>query len=231
MGTLATRFIEFCRTLPDAEEIDALPIEQSPALKRADFLLDHRSVICEIKTLETDTTPKFIGFLKQQGFDLPPGQYDVRQLFRTKPNGDQLFARATQLVATALSDGLAEANRQIRDTKSLFGISAADGVVVILNGMVEVLGPQLVIERVLQRLQKSAADGTPYHAHIGLVLYFSEKHLRETRSGDAAVTFPIRNRRVVPIRDLDALAKRFVKGWAEFNGRWYDEQAWDLNAG
>jgi hypothetical protein len=216
--------------MPDAEEIDTIAVEPSP-LKRADFLLDSRTIICEIKALETDTAPKFNAFLKQQGFDLPPGEYDIRQLFGTRPDGDVLLAKATQLVATAVSDGLAEANRQIGDTKRLFGITAADGLVVILNGMVEVLGPQIVIKRVLERLEKLADDGTSYHGNIALVLYFSEKHLRETELGDAAVAFPIRNERVVAVHDLAAVTTTFVKGWAGFNGRWYDEQAWDLGAG
>ena len=94
--------------------------------------------------------------------------------------------------------------------------------------VVDVLGPQLVIKRLLDRLEKSADDGTPYHANVSLILYFSEKHLRETAGGDAAVTFPIRNPRVDATCDLNALATRFVKGWAEFNGRWYNEQSWDL---
>jgi hypothetical protein len=64
--------------------------------------------------------------------------------------------------------------------------------------------------------------------NIAMVLYFSEKHLRETGGGDAAVTFPIRNERVVPVHDLDAVATQFTRDWATFNGRWYDEQAWDL---
>lgn len=197
-------------------------------LKRADFLFDGRSTICEIKALETDTAPTFMAFLKDEGFDLPPGEYSVQELFATRANGQELFAKVTNLVATAVADGLAEANRQIGDTKKLLGISAADGLIVILNGMVDVLGPQLVIKRILKRLEKLAADGTPYHANVAMVLYFSEKHLRETGAGDAAVAFPIRNVRVSPLHDLNGLATQFVQGWAKFNGRWYDEKAWDL---
>jgi hypothetical protein len=140
-----------------------------------------------------------------------------------------LFERATRIVATAVSDGLAEANRQIRDTKRLFDITRADGVVVLLNGMVEVLGPQLVIKRLLERLAKSLEDGSPYHADVTLILYFSEKHLRETNGGEvAAVAFPIVNQRVLALNNIQELGTKFVKGWAEFNGRWYQEQSWDL---
>jgi hypothetical protein len=231
MGALASRFIEFCRSVPGAEEVDALALtseQKALKLKSADFLFDNRSIICEIKSLETDTAWKFTAFLKQQGFELPPGEYSVQQLFSTKPNGQELFQKASSIVATSVADGLADANRQIRDTKKLLGISAADGVVVILNGMVEVLGPQLVIKRILERLDKLADDGTPYYSHVALILYFSEKHLRESAAGDAAVAFPIRNEGVPALTDLNAVASKFVKGWAEFNGRWYDEQAFDL---
>lgn len=231
MGALADRFIQFCRSLPGAEEIDRLPLtseQKALKLKCADFLFDNRSIICEIKSLETDTASKFVSFLNEQGFQLLPGEYSVQELFSTRPNGQELFQKATNIVATAVADGLAYANRQIGDTKKLLGIEHADGVVVILNGLVDVLGPQLVLKRVLERLEKVAADGTPYHSHVTLILYFSEKHLRETTTGDAAVAFPIRNDHVPALHDLNAVATAFVKGWAEFNGRWYDEQAWDL---
>lgn len=231
MGALADRFIQFCGSLPGAEEIDRLPLtseQKALKLKCADFLFESRSIICEIKSLETDTTSKFVSFLNEQGFQLLPGEYSVKELFSTRPNGQELFQKATNIVATAVADGLAYANKQIGDAKKLLGIEHADGVVVILNGLVEVLGPQLVLKRVLERLEKVASDGTPYHNHVTLILYFSEKHLRETTTGDAAVAFPIPNGRVPPLHDLDAVATGFVKGWAEFNGRWFDEQAWDL---
>jgi hypothetical protein len=232
MGLLANRFIEFCRSVPGAEELDALaltPEQKALKLKCADFLFENRSIICEIKALETNTAGKFVSFLKQEGFELPPGEYSVQQLFSTRPNGQELFQKATSIVATAVADGLADANRQIRDTKKFLGIAAADGLVIILNGMVEVLGPQLVIKRVLGRLERLADDGSPYHSHVTLILYFSEKHVREMATGEsAAVAFPIRNEGVQAFHDLDAVASGLVKGWAAFNGRWYEEQAWDL---
>jgi hypothetical protein len=231
MGPLASRVIDFCRSTPGAEELDALaltPEQKALKLKCADFLFENRSFVCEIKALETDTAWKFVAFLKQHGFDLPPGEYSVQQLFPTKPNGEELFQKATNIIATAVADGLADANKQIGDTKKLLGITTADGVVVILNGMVEVLGPQLVVKRVLERLNKLADDGTPYHNHVGLIVYFSEKHLRESAAGDAAVAFPIRNDGVAALHDLNAFASSLVNGWATFNGRWYDEQGWDL---
>ena len=82
--------------------------------------------------------------------------------------------------------------------------------------------------RLLERLDKLADDGTSYHSHVALILYFSEKHLRETAAGDAAVAFPIRNQGVSALTDLNGVASKFVKGWAEFNGRWYEEQTFYL---
>ena len=82
MGALANRFTEFCRSIAGIEEIDAMIFSRDKQwFKRADFLLDARSVICEVKSLETDTAPKFAAFLKQEGIDLPPGEYSVRGLW------------------------------------------------------------------------------------------------------------------------------------------------------
>lgn len=229
METIAERFTEFCRSIPGAEELDAMSWTQEQLrLKRADFLFDQRSIICEIKTLESDTAAKFISFLKQEGFDLAPGQYSVQALLATRPNGNALFAKATNLIATAVADGLAEANRQIAGTKELLGLSATDGVVVILNDLVEILGPQVVIKRCLERLEKLEEDGQPYHANIALILYFSEKHLREVAGGQAAVTFQLYNQHVTALHDLNAFSTQFIEGWARFNGRTYEEQTFEF---
>ena len=228
MGTLADRFIDFCRSVPGAEEVDTLPLTNKQAqlpLKRADFLFEKRTIICEVKALETDSSPKFIDLWKREGFDLSPGEYNVREVFAARPNGDRLFAELTTLVARSVADDLAKANKQIRDTKNLFGLVDADGVVVILNGLVEILGPQLVISRIGQRLQKSTEDGAPYHDNIAAILYFSEKHVRASEAGDAAVTFQIPNPRVNARRDLEAFGSTLVEGWAKFNGRWFRKQA------
>jgi len=224
MGALADRFIQFCRTVQGAEEIDELqqtPEQKSQKLKTADFFFENRTIIVEIKSLESDTSPKFISFLKNQEFDLGPGEYMVEDLFASKLNGDEFFRTATDMIATAVADGIADGNRQIRDTKSLFGINKADGVVVLLNGLVEILGPQLVLKRIMERLRKLRQDGSPYHAHVSHIVYFSEKHLVESQHGDSAIAFPVANQLVPAVCDVGTFVSRLVEGWAKFNGRWF----------
>ncbi|OFW37551.1 MAG: hypothetical protein A3F70_18065 [Acidobacteria bacterium RIFCSPLOWO2_12_FULL_67_14] len=224
MGALADRFIQFCRSVPGAEEIDALPLapdQKALKLRSADFFFENRTIIFEIKSLESDTSPKFIAFLKNQGFDLRPGEYIVQDLFASRPNSDELFRTATDIIATAVADGLADGNRQIRDTKTLFSVDNADGVVVLLNGLVEILGPQLVLKRIIERLRKLRQDGSPYHAHVSQIVYFSEKHLVETQHGDSAIAFPVANELVPPVYDVGAFVSHLVEGWAKFNGRWF----------
>jgi hypothetical protein len=231
VGELATRFSEFCRSIAGSEELDEIltPEQRALGLKCADFLFAHRSIICEIKALETDTAGKFIAFLRSQELKLTPGEYDVWELLAPRPNGRQLFDRATSLITTAVSDGLAEANRQIRDTRTTLGLPAADGVVVVLNGLIEAVGPQLVVKRVHERFAKSREDGRPYHSEIALVLYFSEKHLRETGSGEsAAVTIEMVNPRVQATGDLRSFAMALARGWAAYNGRWFEEESWNV---
>jgi len=224
---LAAQFTEFCRSISGAEDIEALTLsleQKRSALKKADFFFANRTIICEIKTFETDTAEKFIRFLNEQGFDLPPGEYDTQQLFATRPDGEQLLQRASTIIATALSDQLADANRQIRDTMRLFGRETADGLVVVLNGVVEILGPPIVLSRLFARLAKTREDGSPYHDHIAHVLYFSEKHIITSASGDAAVAIPVANPLLVAKHDVAAFANQLVQAWAEFNGRWFEKR-------
>ena len=47
-------FYRFCDSLPGAERIDFLELPGS-GLRKADYFFRNRTVICEIKTLETET--------------------------------------------------------------------------------------------------------------------------------------------------------------------------------
>lgn len=56
---LEKRISDFLRSLPGVESIDELlKSSRHPGRRRADYLLEHRRVIAELKTLKADAAPK-----------------------------------------------------------------------------------------------------------------------------------------------------------------------------
>lgn len=58
-------FLRFASSLRGAEYIDDIPMTEEQALaEKADFFFNERSVVCEVKTLQTDTEPKIESVLE-----------------------------------------------------------------------------------------------------------------------------------------------------------------------
>src|SRR2546426_1489037 len=103
MSDLKTRFLTFCRQFEGVEDIDSLLKREHHALQLhvADFFFENRTIICEIKTLESETANKMLTFMAENGIDpelLQPGEHDVQNLFAQLTNGEALFRKATDLV-------------------------------------------------------------------------------------------------------------------------------------
>jgi hypothetical protein len=179
--SLKERFFNFCRQFPDAEEIDAIvaPKTLPTGIKIADFLFEKRSIVCEVKTLTNDTATKLASYMEQNGIgpsQLSGGTHIIRELFLQLDDGEEKYQRAITLITKPLCDGLDEAEKQVRDTKQLLGLPNADGLVIILNEQVTLAGPSLIMERLGQRLAKTAADGAPYHKNLNHFLHIGEKY-------------------------------------------------------
>jgi hypothetical protein len=197
MGDLNKRFHDFCRKFPGAEEIDAILLtsaQNAMKRKKADFFFENRSIICEIKSLETETQQKAEAFLIKHGIEpaaLPAGEHIVEELFKSIPKGQNLYNDLKKLVTTPVESGLDSAARQIADTQRLFNLPNADGLVVILNDVVSMASPPLVLERVQLAVRKKDVTGKPYHRSINHVLHVNEKYVIETLEGDQHVTLTL----------------------------------------
>src|SRR6266404_1409298 len=93
------RFFEFCRQYPGAEDIDELlKLFDVPAgMKIADFLFQQRTIVCEVKTLSTETAEKLAAYMQENGigpFHLPNGQHSIRQLFLQLDEGEKKYRKA-----------------------------------------------------------------------------------------------------------------------------------------
>lgn len=231
---LKDRFFTFLRAFPGAEEIDPLVTRKMAAtnLKFADFLFEGRTIIAEVKTLETQTTAKLEEFMAKLGVHpatLPSGSHIVEDVFAGLPDGDKLYRKATDLVMRPVADGFDEADRQIRDTKRLFRISSADGLLIILNDSVSLASPPAVVERLQQRVRKSGPDGSPYHAHISHIFHVGELHavnVEELR--DKRINLSLAKRRVGDRHGVAALVDRLAEAWAAFCGHPFERAADDM---
>ena len=216
--SLTDRFFEFCRQYPGAEDIDELlKSSDVPAgMKIADFLFQVRTIVCEVKTLSTETAEKLAVYMQENGIgpsDLPTGQHSIKQLFFQLDEGEKKYRRAMTLITTPLANGLDDAEKQIRDTKKLFHIPNSDGLLVILNDQVVLAGPPLIVERLGQRLAKTADDGSPYHKNINRIVHIGEKYT----PGEENVYMNLSMGVQPEANGVEVFVQHFMAAWAAFN--------------
>jgi len=218
---LTERFIEFCDSLTQAERIDALTLtDEQERAKKADFFFAGRRIVCEIKTLETDTNDKIIKVLMEAGVRLTMGDNAIHDVLAGRPDKQGLYRKCVNVMATSVKEAVDDANRQIRETKRTFAISEADGLLVLLHGRVEVLSPNVILKRVAERFRKRTSVGLPAHADLSYVLLFSEGH--KVRTSDGRLLAPViayPNSAVSERCGVGAFAKTLAEGWAKWNGR------------
>src|SRR5207245_5095095 len=110
----------------------------------------NREFICEITSPKIETTEKLVAIMQQVGLDpaaLPEGTHIIEQLFQKLRRGSKVLRQALKLVMTPLINDFNQAVKQIRDTKTLFNLPNADGVLIILNDTVTIGGQPLVYKR------------------------------------------------------------------------------------
>lgn len=221
---LAKRFAAFCDAVPGSERIDNIELtedQKRSKLKRADFFFERRTILCELKSLETDTTDKLVPILRDAGVPLAAGTFELTALIKHRPDYDELYRACMNALTTSVEDGLAQANRQIRETKQLFDIDEADGLVIFLHGRVEVLNPDVIMRRVFERLAKRKDDGSgPYHESVTAVVLMSEIHkLKLTDGRMLSVAIPVPHAAVPEKFDVMKFSNVLADSWADWNGR------------
>jgi len=119
------------------------------------------------------------------------------------------------LITTPLADGLDNAEKQIRDTKKVFHLPNSDGLLVILNDQVLLAGPPLIIERIGQRLAKTADDGLPYHKNINRIVHIGEIYT----PGEENVYMNLSLGVQPEAKGVEVFVEHFMEAWAAFNGQ------------
>jgi hypothetical protein len=209
MDNYADQFRVFLGLLPGAESLDdpnVLAI--SAQIKRADYLLFQRSMIAEVKQLETDPAYKVEAVLERYrshpSYPLFFGQRTLSDVLAHMPQDiqDEIRQGVYDSISRSIMEGCEDANRQIRQTRSHFGLAHASGVLFILNDRIEILSPNVLGARIQQQMNKRAADGTDRFPEIAFVCALSWAHFIRgvdgtpshpilTVEGPAAQSFPV----------------------------------------
>jgi hypothetical protein len=176
---LKKRFEAFVRTLPGFESIDdLLHGRDPPGKKRADYLFLNRSVIVEQKVLEVDPKEKpqqFVDGLMQEGRFIAYGRHSTASLFAQLPDGERLNQQLFDKLTHGVEDAVRQADKQTRDTKEIFAIPNATGVLVYLNDQAGTLNPELVLHKIGQMWLRRK-HGQLRYPHNVLAIVISEAH-------------------------------------------------------
>jgi hypothetical protein len=220
--SLSARFERFVQTLDGFESIDSLLKTNDPdGKRRADYLCAGRTLILEQKTLKVDpkTKPqKFVDRLMKERGMIVFGTVSTRPIFEKLPDGQKQYRRMIHKLTSVIEAAVSSADKQTRDTRVIFGIPKAAGVLVLLNQEARILTTDLIRYRVHELFKKSAIDGSVRYPHNQVVILISELH----PIGKGAVKLlPIEtyvNGAGMEPQPAIAYCEMLKARWAQFNG-------------
>ena len=217
-------FYNFLKALPHSESIDALGKKPTQKGKQiADFFFLNRKITCEVKSLNRDTREKVERIIdslrKRDDFPVFYGERNVKKILRHLYDGEETYKKIVYSVTSPIEDQIRDANRQIRDTRSLFQTQGSAGLIIMVNRLVDILDARVIQWRIRQCLTKKRADGAHGFECIDAVWLIDEAHLLVVSEKDAT---PI----LINIEG-DGKQTKFVSDyieylsvqWATWNGR------------
>jgi hypothetical protein len=218
------RFLAFAKTLSGAECIDELDLtsDQKEA-RKADYFFDNRRIICELKSLKTDTSVKVEKLLaphkNRPEWPLFLGAVELRKILKHLPDGDRINKELFEAITTALKDLVRSANSQIRQTKESFGLPKAGGMLVILNDHVDILSPDVVAYKVKALFRKKTPRGQSWFPEINAVWIINESHYQEVTPDLDGLPGMIMWNSVPDSENVTGYIDNFLQPrWAAFNG-------------
>jgi hypothetical protein len=216
MTTLKDRFQSFIRAFDGCEDIDVLLKGRDlPGKNRADYLLRGRAVIVEQKSLETDPVARPQNYANKL---MAEGRLVAYGTVSTKMLPENLQREIVLDLGKNLDAVVAKADRQTEDTRAIFAIPGALGVLVILNEKAGMLDPRVVHCALANVFQKEAADGSLRYPATDGVILIPEAHAIDTPYGRRIplprFTSPHRRANDRFLEFSDAL----FAAWSRFNG-------------
>jgi hypothetical protein len=178
--SLEARFSRFLEGLPGAESIDQMSLPDDPIHRRkADFLLAHRQVIVELKSLTEDTSHKIEALAEKhrerKDWPLFYGRADVRKVLQNLPDGEAIYGKMINAIGRSIETVVRSAEEQVTHTKLVLNLPNAATLLVILNESIDVLDPYFVGHRVAQ-LMRRPRTGSSSSEKLDFVLLLFESH-------------------------------------------------------
>lgn len=221
--TLEERFIEFVRSLKNSEIVDELQLSQVQQLaSKPDFFFHERQFIGEMKSIKKDMEPKAQAILDKHK-DRPEypvfyGEWEIGKVLKHLPDGEDINRKTFNAITSAIEENVEKANRQIRETKNFFDNSCAEGILIILNDIVEILSPDLIANKICQLFNKKCQNGDPRYPHISVAFVVTETHSIKTEIGlELLPCITIVNNFSPSYEEATNYVKWMSKKWASFN--------------
>lgn len=228
----ADRFREFLGQLPGAESLDDLAFLAPDVVShRADYLLFQRSMIVEIKQLETDPEFKVEAVIARYrthpSYPLFFGQRTLQSVLEHMPGEiqEEILQGVYDSITRAIRDGFEKAHRQIRDTRRALNLAEASGIVFFLNDRIPILSPDVLGQRIHQQLMKRTSTGADRFPDIAYACAITWAHFVRGRDGAPAhpiITMegPAAKTHLVARSQLDYI----FNAWAHYHGARLDDE-------
>ena len=221
--SLEDRFQAFLDQLDGAESIDdSLSDTELSHGKRADFLLDQRRIVLEVKSLEADPEYKIneriAAHRDRPEFPIFFWKADLNEILSYLPDGEEIRRQIFHAVTRAVQGALEKADDQIEATKTALNLEHACGVVAILNEEIRILAPDLVTAKASDMLLKTK-DNSIRYKQIAYVWIISESHILVSKDGSEHLPLILLEG---PSADDHTTAGEYLDSalfkWAEFEG-------------
>jgi hypothetical protein len=221
--SLKDRLPIFARSIAGAEAIDDLPLtSRQQCAQKADYFFNGRRIICETKTLSADPTWKIDERLKpyQKRPEWPVfyGAWELSKILRKFADGTEINRKVFEAITNAIQKAIADANRQIRETKETFDLPNSGGLLILGNDSIRILSPIAIAHRVYRTLIKKTPLGEPQFPHINIVWMISENYVVELPSGGTAIPALVYKNEIPDPANVEAYADELQQHWARFHG-------------
>jgi hypothetical protein len=222
--TLTERFKRFMGVLPMAEEIDSLPLPaEAHSEKKADYFLENRKAIVELKSLEEDPEHKAQSEMdkhrSREDFPLVYGQVPICDVLDHMPDGQAIKKTIFFRISRSVKRSVRDANEQIASTKSIFNRADAWGIVILLNETISILDPRVIMTRVNQLLLEKDSDGAYCLKHVHAVWILAENYTLQSDVADCLIpTITLFRPDVAIDPGVCPITDSLTRTWAAFNG-------------
>lgn len=222
-GNLHPHFMNFIRSVPSVELIDDLPLtDEQRKTKKADVFFEERTIVVEVKLLATDTAHKIDPILAPyrdtEHWPVFYGRWPISKILAHLPDREKLNRKIYEAVTRSIENLVADANRQIRETKASFGLPNARGVLIVLNDTIDILSPEVIAEKVWRTLEKRTPHGTIRFPEIGYSWLLCETHSTPILPGlNALLSVNVEHPQVKDDGTLARFMDDLQHRWSAFN--------------